>query len=102
MTDRISHIEIDDSGLPAPTPEIEQERKVAVFDLIEENSFALPTRADRVVPAGPYRLTLAIRDRRLVMDVMTEAQDRVGEIHLSLGAVSPSRQRLLYDLRELF
>ncbi|KPU83924.1 hypothetical protein JI58_06875 [Marinosulfonomonas sp. PRT-SC04] len=89
MTDRISHIEIDDSGLPAPTPEIEQERKVAVFDLIEENSFALPTRGDRVPPVGPYRLTLAIRDRRLVIGVSTEAQENAGEFHLSLG---PFRQ----------
>lgn len=89
MTDRISHIEIDDSGLPAPTPEIEQERKVAVFDLIEENSFALPERGDRVVPVGPYRLKLAIRDRRLVIEVTSEAQEEAGEFHLSLG---PFRQ----------
>ncbi len=40
----ICHIEIDDSGLPPPTPEIEQERKVAIFDLLEDNTFA-PARA---------------------------------------------------------
>ena len=44
---RISHIEIDDSNLPPPTPAIEQERRVAIFDLLEENSFTLPRRADR-------------------------------------------------------
>ena len=33
---RIVHIEIDDSALPPPTPEIEQERRVAVFDLLED------------------------------------------------------------------
>lgn len=89
MTDRISHIEIDDSGLPAPTPEIEQERKVAVFDLLEDNSFGLPTRGEVVPPVGPYRLTLAIRERRLVIDIVTEAQEKAGEFHLSLG---PFRQ----------
>ncbi|MFP4328958.1 MAG: UPF0262 family protein, partial [Paracoccaceae bacterium] len=31
---RISNIELDDSNLPPPTPEIEQERKVAMFDLL--------------------------------------------------------------------
>ena len=36
---RIIHIDIDDSGLPSPTPQIEQERRVAIFDLLEENSF---------------------------------------------------------------
>lgn len=86
---RICHIEIDDSGLPAPTPEMEQERRVAVFDLIEDNSFALPPRDDRLVPDGPYRLGLAIREKRLVVVVAQEAGDKVAEFHLSLG---PFRQ----------
>lgn len=82
---RICAIEIDDSGLPPPTPEIEQERKVAVFDLLEENSFVLPAREDRAVPEGPYRLGLSIRDRRLVFDIRTEAGEAAAEFHLSLG-----------------
>ncbi len=86
---RIIHIELDDSGLPTPTPEIEQERKVAMFDLMENNSFALPARDDKDVPAGPYRLALSIRERRLVFDVQTEAETPAGEFHLSLG---PFRQ----------
>ncbi|MDO6591653.1 UPF0262 family protein [Loktanella sp. D2R18] len=86
---KLSHITIDDSGLPAPTPEIEQERKVALFDLLEDNSFALPDRSDRAAPAGPYRLGLSIKERRLVFDIKTEAEDPAGEFHLSLG---PFRQ----------
>ena len=86
---RIIHIELDDSGLPTPTPEIEQERKVAMFDLMEDNSFALPARDDKDVPVGPYRLALSIRERRLVFDVQTEDETPVGEFHLSLG---PFRQ----------
>jgi len=82
---RLSHIDLDDSGLPAPTPEIEQERRVAIFDLIEDNSFALPDGA----PDGPYRLGLAIRDRRLVFALGTEDGAHAGEFHLSLG---PFRQ----------
>ena len=69
---RISQIELDDSNLPPPTPEIEQERKVAMFDLMEENSFTLPARDGREVPPGPYHLGLAIRDKRLVFDITTE------------------------------
>ena len=34
---KIIHIEIDDRNLPPPTPEIDQERKVAMFDLLEDN-----------------------------------------------------------------
>ncbi|UWQ79525.1 UPF0262 family protein [Leisingera sp. S132] len=86
---RISHIELDDRNLPPPTPEIEQERKVAIYDLIEDNSFALPQREDRDVPKGPYHLGLAIRDKRLVFDINTEAGEKAAEFHLSL---SPFRQ----------
>ncbi|QBY00112.1 UPF0262 family protein [Rhodophyticola sp. CCM32] len=89
MTMHLTHIEIDTTGLPAPTPEIEQERKVAIFDLLEENSFNLPTREDRAVPAGPYRLVLAIRERRLVFGVTTDDGQAASEFHLSL---SPFRQ----------
>jgi len=86
---RIAHIEIDDRNLPVPTPEIEQERKVAVFDLLEDNSFVLPSREDRPAPEGPYDLTLAIREKRLVFDIKTEAKEPAAEFHLSLG---PFRQ----------
>ena len=86
---RISRIEIDDRNLPPPTPEIEQERRVAMFDLIEDNRFALPQRDDRDVPDGPYAVELAIRDKRLVFDIETEAGAKAAEFHLSL---SPFRQ----------
>jgi uncharacterized protein (UPF0262 family) len=86
---RICHIDIDDSGLPAPTPEMEQERRVAVFDLLEDNSFTLPARDDRPVPPGPYRLTLAVREKRLVVDIAQEDGAKAAEFHLSLG---PFRQ----------
>ncbi len=89
MTNRICHIEIDESGLKAATPEIEQERRVAVFDLLEDNRFGLPLRDGREVPSGPYRLGLAIREGRLVFDIATEGNGKVGEFHLSLG---PFRQ----------
>lgn len=86
---RICHIEIDDSGLPAPTPEIEQERRVAVFDLLESNSFALPAQPDNDTPDGPFRLNLSIRERRLVFAVALQDETPVVEFHLSLG---PFRQ----------
>ena len=67
MDDRLVAVELDEAGLPAPTPEIEQERRVAIFDLIEANRFA-PVGA----PAGPYRLTLGLRDRQLVFAIATD------------------------------
>ncbi len=86
---RIIQIDIDDTGLPTPTAEIEQERKVAVFDLLEDNRFAIPARDGRLTPDGPYRLALSIRDRRLVFDIATETGDPAAQFHLSLG---PFRQ----------
>ena len=86
---RIAHIEIDDSALPPPTPEIEQERRVAVFDLLEDNSFVVQSRDGRDVPDGPYRLLLAIRERLLIFDIRTELEEPAAEVRLSLG---PFRQ----------
>ena len=86
---KIIHIELDDSNLPPPTPEVEQERRVAMFDLLEENSFDLVSRDDRPVPEGPDKLFLSVRERRLVFEIKTEANDPAGEFHLSLG---PFRQ----------
>jgi len=86
---RIAEINLDDRGLPPPTPEIEQERKVAIYDLLEDNSFTLPLRDGREVPDGPYKLNLSIRDKRLVFDVETLDEAKAAEFHLSLG---PFRQ----------
>jgi uncharacterized protein (UPF0262 family) len=86
MTNRLSAIEIDDRGLVKPTPEMDQERKVAIFDLLEDNFFAVPRAAEF---PGPYRLRLALREGRLVFAVATEAGEKVAEFHLSLG---PFRQ----------
>ena len=83
-TDRLIEVTLDETGLAPPTPEIEQERQVAIYDLLEENHFALPARDGRPVAPGPYRLRLSIRDRRLVFDLATDAGDKAGEFHLSL------------------
>lgn len=86
---RIVHIEIDDSNLPPPTPEIEKERRVAVFDLLEGNHFSLPARSDKDLPSGPYRVGLSVKEKRLVFDIQTETMQKAAEFHLSL---SPFRQ----------
>ena len=90
MTDtHLSDIRLDDSGLPPPTPEIEQERRVAIFDLLEANTFALPGREGENPPSGPFVLDLSIADRRLVFAITDTAGADVAEFHLSL---SPFRQ----------
>lgn len=86
---RIINILIDDSAAPPPSPEMEQERRVAIFDLIEDNNFAIPGRDGQPAPDGPFVIDLCIREGRLVFDIATEASEKVAEFHLSLG---PFRQ----------
>lgn len=68
---RISHIALDDATILKRNEDIEQERKVAMFDLLEENTFK-PLRVAAQCD-GPWRVTLAVRDGRLAMDIAGES-----------------------------
>ncbi len=85
----LSDIKLDDRNLPASTAEIEQERKVAIFDLLEKNTFKLPEKATKRIVKGPFNLNLAIKDKRLVFELSVAAGEKVAEFHLSL---SPFKQ----------
>ena len=68
---RIASLELDQKSIVRWTPEVEHERNVAIFDLLEENSFQL---ADFT---GPYRVVLSLRESNLIMDVAgVEGSDR--------------------------
>ena len=64
---RLVDLELDDT-IGRSTPDVEHERAVAIFDLIEENRFQ-PVGDDR---GGPYRLRLSLADSRLVFTVTRE------------------------------
>lgn len=61
---RITAIEFDEQTVVRRTREIEQEREIAIYDLLEENHFAPEGVAD-----GPYALVLAISENKLVFDI---------------------------------
>ena len=63
-TERLASVELDAATLPAATAEIEHERRVAIFDLVERNVFS-PAGA----PGGPYALKLSLQDSKLVFHV---------------------------------
>jgi len=65
---KIARIDIDEASLSAPTDQAEHERKVAIFDLIERNSFT-PDGAAEAGSDGPFDLRLALEDNRLVFDI---------------------------------
>jgi uncharacterized protein (UPF0262 family) len=75
----ISHIELDDATILRRNADIEQERKVAMFDLIEENAFK-PLRIWEAGYHGPYGLKLSVLDGRLLMAV--SQRDAGGEAQL--------------------
>lgn len=79
-TQRIASIVLDEASVRTRTPEVEHERKVAIFDLLEDNFFA-PEGAD----AGPYSLHLSIEDNRLVFDIRKENEEEYGKVILSLS-----------------
>jgi len=67
---KIANIQIEELDGIRLKPEVEHERKVAVFDLLEENYFA-PV-GDEI---GPYDVKLSIEDgKRLVLDVAKEGE----------------------------
>jgi uncharacterized protein (UPF0262 family) len=81
---RISHIELDEATILWRNADIEQERRIAIFDLIEENLFR-PMRSVAAGHLGPYRLRLAVSDGRLVMDIADEAGQPLETLILGLG-----------------
>src|SRR5690349_25025118 len=76
---RIIDIALDEESVARRSPEVEHERAVALFDLIEENDFVLVGGAP-----GPYRLHIGIFEQRLVFDVRDEADNKLRDIVLSL------------------
>jgi uncharacterized protein (UPF0262 family) len=77
---RLSAITLDETSVVNRSRAIEQEREVAIFDLLDENTFRLEGS-----PGGPYQLTLGMEENRLVMDVRLEDGSRHARVLLSLA-----------------
>lgn len=76
---KIARIELDERSLARATADIEHERKVAIYDLLEENFFE-PIGAGE----GPFELYLSNVETRLVFDVRKQGGAALGQIHLSM------------------
>ena len=73
-SNRLIAVDLDRTIGPGPSPEAEHERRVAIYDLVEENSFTLAAH-----PQGPYRLQLSTTDGRLMFDILNEREERLSE-----------------------
>ncbi len=80
----ILDVQLDAKSIVRWSPEIEHERAVAVFDLLEANHFRL-----RDGPAGPYRMVLSLRDGTLIFALRPAPGGEALEIEL---AVRPLRR----------
>lgn len=69
MSADISRFTLADGSALPPSPEIEQERNIAIFDLLEANRFRL-----KAGPPPPYALTLALQERLLVFSFGDETE----------------------------
>src|SRR5680860_836496 len=77
---RLVNVSLDSESFGRATPDIEHERAVAIFDLIEENSFKPANDAQ----GGPYKLRLAVVENRLVFHITRENDEPVAVHILSL------------------
>jgi len=64
---RIIAVSLDEESIGRSGPDIEHERAIAIYDLVEKNLFA-PVGAE----GGPFRLHLGISGNRLMFDIRRE------------------------------
>src|SRR5467141_431897 len=76
---RLVKVFLDEDSIGPGNRDIEHERAIAIYDLVEENSFA-PVGHE----SGPYYLRLALVGNRLIFDIRTEDDRPVVAHHLSL------------------
>jgi uncharacterized protein (UPF0262 family) len=77
---RIAGITLDEHSVVRRSPDIEHERAVAIFDLLEENHFAPVSGC-----AGPYHLHLSIAENRLNIEIRSAANGSNETIVLPLA-----------------
>ncbi|MEP7349188.1 MAG: UPF0262 family protein [Sphingorhabdus sp.] len=81
---RITKVELDETTILRRNADIEQERRVAIFDLIEDNSFK-PLRDFGDNYAGPYHLHLSVVEGRLIWDIRRDDGSPFETLILGIG-----------------
>ena len=86
---RIIDIELDEHSILRRNPDIEHERRVAIFDLLEGNRFAASGHD------GPYRMKLRIEEDRLAIELKDDRGEPLDTIRMGLA-------RLRRPIRDYF
>ncbi len=61
---RLLRVTLDPQSIAKGSPDQEQERAVAIYDLVEQNQFAVPGHS-----GGPYALMISMHDAKLALDI---------------------------------
>ena len=77
---RLASVTLDDASIGRGNPDQEHERSIAIYDLIEENSFGLPGHA-----GGPYALVIALHEAKLAFHIRLESGEHLITHILSLS-----------------
>lgn len=85
-TERLCAVMLDESTFGRASNEIEHERAIAIYDLVEENSFQplSSSMPDATEFHGPYRLNLSLQEARMVFEVLFEDGGQLATHILSL------------------
>ena len=78
--DYISSIKLEEKKVIRRSAQVEHERKVAIFDLLEDNSFSPQVKVE-----GPFKLRLRIEDNRLIFDVRDNDDKPVDTLALPIS-----------------
>ena len=81
---RIIDVQLDERTILWRSADVDQERRIAIFDLIEGNHFA-PQRQHADGYAGPYRIALSVEEGRLVIGMKREDDTPLETLILALG-----------------
>lgn len=95
-TGKLVRIDLDEQSMARRSSEVDRERAVAIFDLIEENEFR-----PAIEHQGPYHLHLAIEENRLVFDIKDVDE---GPLYKFILSLSPFRRivKEYFDICETY
>jgi uncharacterized protein (UPF0262 family) len=81
---RLAKVVLNEATIPRGAADVDHEREVAIFDLIEENTFAVPGRDE-----GPYSLGISQEESKLTFDVRAANGEPAASIVVSMTPFRP-------------
>ena len=77
--ERLVKIKLDDSAGPRRSAEAEQERAIAIYDILEENQFGVPEHE------GPFQLYLKLEGRHVHFDIRNADDIEIAQFFMAMG-----------------